>query len=66
MEGRLVKFWKSASDLPGLVALSLQKTIKMYPATGWVRASNVASEVLLAEINNLRKENYSLKEELEK
>lgn len=32
MTGRLVKFWKNAEELPGLVALSLTKTIKMYPA----------------------------------
>lgn len=64
MEGRLVKFWKVAGELPGLVALSLTKTIKMYPATGWVRASNVASENILAEINELRKNNSKLEKSL--
>lgn len=57
MDGRLVKFWKSAEELPGLVALSLTKTIKTHPAVGWVRASNVASENILSEINELRKQN---------
>ena len=61
---RLVKFWNEAKELPGLVALSLSKTIKMYPATGWVRASEVSSEELLGELNELRKENASLKTEL--
>lgn len=61
MTGRLVKFWQEASDLPGLVALSLTKTIKMYPAVGWVRANHVASEDILSDINNLRKENSELK-----
>lgn len=60
MDGRLVKFWKSAEELPGLVALSLTKTIKTYPAVGWVRASNVASQDILAEINELRKQNSEL------
>lgn len=60
MNGRLVKFWKGAEELPGLVALSLTKTIKMYPAIGWVRANNVANEEILAEINELRKNNSSL------
>lgn len=64
MVGRLVKFWKSAEELPGLVALSLTKTIKMYPAIGWVRASNVASEELLKEINELRKQNNILQDQL--
>jgi hypothetical protein len=60
MTGRLVKFWQAASELPGLVALSLTKTIKMYPAVGWVRADHVASEDILSDINNLRKENTKL------
>lgn len=63
-ENRLVKFWSDAKDLPGLVALSLQKTIKTYPAVGWVRASSVASDELLLEINELRKENSQLHESI--
>lgn len=58
---RLVKFWKSAEELPGMVALSLSKTIKTYPAIGWVRASAVASEEMLIEINQLRKDNEQLR-----
>lgn len=60
MDGRLVKFWKTAEELPGLVALSLTKTIKTYPAIGWVRANSVASEDILGEINDLRKQNAEL------
>jgi hypothetical protein len=56
-QNRLVKFWNKAEDLPGLVALSLQKTIKTYPAIGWIRADRASSEELLNEINELRKEN---------
>ncbi len=62
MTGRLVKFWQAASELPGLVALSLTKTIKMYPAVGWVRANHVASEDILSDINKLRKENVELQD----
>lgn len=61
---RLVKFWNDAKELPGLVALSLSKTIKMFPATGWIRASTVSNEELLGELNDLRKENGALKSEL--
>lgn len=64
--GRLVKFWQSGSELPGLVALSLTKTIRLFPAVGWVRASEGSSEELLKEINQLRKENNSLLEQLSK
>lgn len=59
--GRLVKIWKSYSDIPLLVASNLPKTIKTYPAVGWVRANKVASSDLLQEINELRKENELLK-----
>jgi hypothetical protein len=63
---RLVKFWTKADELPGLVALSLSKTIKTFPAVGWVRASGVANEELLSEVNDLRKENDALREDLAK
>ena len=61
---RLVKSWRSAEELPGLVALSMTKTIKMYPAVGWVRANHVAKESILQEINELRKENFELQKNL--
>lgn len=61
---RLVKFWSSVKDLPGLVALSLANTIKTHPAVGWVRANKAASEELLTEINSLRKQNESLMAEV--
>ena len=60
-EGRLVKMWSEASALPGLVALSLSKTMKVYPAVGWVRATNVVSGELIADLNELRKENSQLR-----
>lgn len=62
--GRLVRFWKSANELPGIVALSLSKTIKTYPARGWVRADRLQSSELLAELNEVRKQNELLSKEL--
>ncbi len=60
---RLVKFWDDAKELSGLVALSLPKTIKTYPAVGWVRASGATDNTdLLKQLNELRKR----KDELEK
>jgi len=64
MDGRLVKFWSAATELPGLVALSMTKTVKMYPATGWVKANNVANEDVLVELNELRKENSLLQKSI--
>ncbi len=58
---RLVKYWEETKELPGLVSLSLSKTIKMFPAIGWVRANKVSNEALLSEINDIRKENEKLK-----
>ena len=60
-ENRVVRMWRNASELPGLVALSLSKTMKVSPAVGWVRANNIASSELLADLNDLRKENAELK-----
>lgn len=62
--GRLVRFWNRAEDLPGLVALSLAKTTKTYPAIGWVRANAVANEDLLTQLNQLRQENEQLRADL--
>lgn len=59
--GRLVKFWNHANELPGIVALSLTKTIKTYPAVGWIRADNQTSSESLSEINELRKQNEKLR-----
>lgn len=62
---RLVKYWKSADELPGLVSLSLSKTIKTYPAVGWVRGGSSASTEILEELNNLRKLNDDLRARLD-
>ncbi|HAT3731877.1 TPA: DUF4062 domain-containing protein [Serratia marcescens] len=59
-EGRLRKTWSNVKDLPGLVALSMTKTIKTYPAVGWVRADKITNEAALIELNELRKRNEEL------
>jgi hypothetical protein len=59
--GRLVKYWNSGSDLAGQVAISVTQAISRFPTPGWIRGNNVASEDLLREINDLRKENQALK-----
>lgn len=62
--GRLVKFWKSANELPGLVALSLTKTMKASPAIGWVRTDSIASEKATRKILELQEEILVLREQL--
>ncbi|MGP4971889.1 DUF4062 domain-containing protein [Psychrobacter aquimaris] len=64
--GRLVKFWNDARELPGLVALSLPKTIKTYPAVGWVRGNQATDNTeLLKQLNELRQENDKLEKQIE-
>lgn len=66
MTNRLIKFWKTTQDLPGLVALSLSKAIKTYPAFGWVRGGSVPNETLLLELNELRKQNTELQQSFQR
>ncbi len=60
-QGRLIKFWNTPSELPGLVAISFSQTIKTYPADGWVRASSFPTTSNLIELEELKKENEQLK-----
>lgn len=63
---RLVKYWSDAKELPGLVALSLPKTIKTYPAVGWVRASEAIDNTdLLKQLNELRQEKDNLEKQVQ-
>ncbi|HEY7766591.1 DUF4062 domain-containing protein [Longimicrobium sp.] len=64
-QGRLVRFWTRGDELPGLVALSLSKTMKAYPAVGWVRATGAPSAETLSELNDLRRGISNLEKELE-
>ena len=45
-------------------SLSLSKTIRTYPAVGWVRATGVPSTETLSELNDLRKQLSGLEAEL--
>lgn len=64
-DGRLRKTWANVKDLPGLVALNMTKTIKTYPAVGWVRANKITNEMALSELNELRKRNEELLAKIE-
>ena len=61
---RLIRFWKNAEELPGLVALNLPKTIKSYPAVGWIRANSTSNPEVYIELNEIRKENQELKSQI--
>jgi hypothetical protein len=46
------------------VAISLQRTIKTHPAIGWVRANQIANAQILSELNEVRKQNQELEEQV--
>lgn len=66
VKSKLCKDWRNAYELGAVVSRSLTQLMKSNPRTGWVRADKVGSEELLEEINNLRKENQQLKEQIVK
>jgi hypothetical protein len=63
-KGRLVKHWEKPEELQSLVISSLTKTIKLYPAIGYVRADLVPNENATAEILKLRNNISELEERL--
>ena len=64
VRSKLCKDWRNAYELGAVVSRSLTQLMKSNPRTGWVRADKVGSEELLEEINNLRKDNQSLREKV--
>ena len=50
-QAKHVKFWTSADQLAGQVALSYAQFTKQYPAIGWVRADRMTSSESLAELD---------------
>lgn len=64
MRNRLIRYWRTADELPGLVMSSLLTTIKTYPAIGWVRATGIPNAEVLSEINTLRKRIAQLESDL--
>jgi hypothetical protein len=64
MKNRLIRYWRTGDELPGLVMSSLLITIKTYPAIGWVRATGIPNAEVLSEMNSLRKRVSELENEL--
>ena len=60
-----VKYWVSAEDLAGKVALSYTSFVRNYPAVGWMRGDQVASVESVAETNALRKQIEALREQVQ-
>ena len=61
LEGQsLVDYWENPDQLATKVVAALAQEISSNPGTGWVRGDTAASGEILAEINDLRKENQRL------
>ncbi len=54
-DAKHVKYWDSADDLSGKVALSFASFRQSYPAPGWIRGNEATNAEALGEINELRK-----------
>lgn len=65
-KGRLVEFWENKDQLSSQIIMGILSAKKMHPAIGWVKANQTSSSEILTEINELRKENESLRRELAK
>ena len=62
--GRITKPWDEISELPSAVMASLTRAIKITPGVGWIRGDKAASNEILNDINELRKENDNLKKKI--
>lgn len=64
-DSKHVKFWNTADDLAGKVALSYNKLTRQFPAVGWVRADQAVDQQTLAELNRAKDKIRELERSLE-
>jgi hypothetical protein len=64
VQSRYVSSWTSSDDLYGRISIALTKQIQAKPRTGWVRADQVSSPEVAAELARLSKENATLRLEI--
>jgi hypothetical protein len=60
-ESSLVDYWVAPDQLATKVVAAIAQEVSNNPGVGWIRGNRAASEDLLNEINNLRKENEQLR-----
>ncbi|HFQ4805974.1 TPA: DUF4062 domain-containing protein [Vibrio vulnificus] len=61
---KLCKFWKTPTELGGVLGRSIVQLKKRSPAVGWVKADNVPDEGATQEILRLKNQIERLREEL--
>jgi hypothetical protein len=62
--GRLVEFWREASDLCIKVLIATANAANLKPGVGWVRGDQAVDPKVLQETERLRIENAELRQEL--
>lgn len=65
VQRKLVKFWSTAEDLHGKVAIGLMTAINTTPREGWVRADQAADPSVATELSRLSRENATLRRDLD-
>lgn len=60
-QNSMIDFWNNPDELAAKALAALSQSRFSNPGVGWIRANHAASEDLLREVNELRKENEQLK-----
>jgi hypothetical protein len=53
--GRMVRLWRNRDQLVGAVMQAIMKAINIYPAVGWIRGDQAASDDITQDLLQLRK-----------
>jgi hypothetical protein len=54
VQEKLVRYWETPAELGSVVSRSIIKLIKDYPAVGWIRGDNLATDTAREEILKLK------------
>jgi hypothetical protein len=65
MRGRLVQLWNNSDHLTSEVIISITSAISNSNAIGWIRADSAPDLNAISELSIMRKENESLRNELQ-
>ena len=63
-KGRIVDFWNDRNDLCTKVVIAVSQAANLSPGVGWVRGDQAIDPKLIQEMERLRGENESLKQQI--
>lgn len=64
MKGRIVDFWDDQHELCTKVIIAVAQAINLAPGAGWVRGDQAIDPKLMQEMERLRTENESLRQDI--